>query len=205
MGLQITGTTGTDSQNYFQKILEDVPGGGTLKISELKAATTWLNGGAVVQYLESTRVVNLVKTALLYADATDAATEYQVHKNHEFKVGEYLACTVGAKAYAITIIDTTTSTLYDILKVGTTLGEALTATDVVVLFISSATGPTAAVYTYAANGILRHGVKIDQLNTAATAVSVVTRGTVYERRLPFSVSLAMKTALGARILFSQSF
>jgi len=52
--------------------------------------------------------------------------------------------------------------------------------------------------------ILKDGVKVDQDNTAATAVSMVTRGTVYERRLPFSVSAAMKTAL-KHIIFSQSF
>ena len=205
MSLQIVRTDGLSGQEVFQKILEDVPGGGTLKITELKAATTWLNKGAPVQYSEATSVVNLVKTALLHADATDTAVEYQVKKNHEFKVGEYLAAVVGGKAYAITVIDTTTSALYDILTVGTTLGVALTATDVVVLFISSATGASAAVYTYTMNGFLRSGVKIDQANTAATTVSIVTRGTVYERRLPFSISAAMKTALGARHIFSQSF
>lgn len=204
MGLQITRTTGTDSQNYFQKILEDVPGGGTLKISELKAVTKWLNGGAVVQYLESTRVVNLVKTALLYADCAQSVTEYPVHKNHEFKVGDYLASVVGAQACDITEIDTT-DPLFDILILSATitLGEALLAADLIVFYESKA--QSGAEYKYLANGILRHGVKIDQLNTAATAVSVVTRGTVYERRLPFYVSKAMKTALSARIIFSQSF
>jgi hypothetical protein len=204
MSLQIVRTDGLSGQEVFQKILEDVPGGGTLKITELKAATTWLNKGAPVQYVESTRVVNLVKTALLYANATDSAVEYQVGKNHEFKVGEYLAGVVGGKAYAITEIDTSNA-LYDILTVGTTLAVAWTATDIVVLFISSATGASVAAYTYTANGILRSGVKIDQANTAATAVAIVTRGTVYERRLPFSLSAKIKTALGARFIFSSSY
>lgn len=204
MSLQIVRTDGLSGQEVFQKILEDVPGGGTLKITELKAATTWLNKGAPVQYLESTRVVNLVKTALLQANATDTAVVYRVEKNHEFKVGDYLAVTVGAKAYAITEINTSNAA-YDILTVGTTLGEALTAADVVVLFESGATGASAAAYKYTANGILRSGVKIDQANTAATAVAIVTRGTVYQRRLPFSLTAAIITALGARFIMSQSY
>ncbi len=205
MGLQIVRKEGSDSQVYFQKIFEDVPGGGTLKITELKAATKWLNGGAVVKYTESTRVVNLTKTALLYADCAQSVTEYPVYKNHEFLVGDYLASAAGAQACDIIEIDTTTSEDYDILKLSATitLGEALTAADIIVFYESKA--QSGAEYKYPANGILKHGVKIDQLNTAATAVSVVTRGTVYERRLPFSVSTAMKTALGDRFLFSQSF
>jgi|GEM_PF-281187 len=204
MSLQIKRTDGLSGQEVFQKILEDVPGGGTLKITELKAATTWLNKGAPVQYDESTRVVNLVKTALLHADAANDDDVYQVKKNHEFKVGDFLAAVVGGIAYAITDIDTS-NTLYDVLTVGTTLGIALESDDNIVLFEAAAEAASdTSEYKYAANGILKDGVKIDQDNTAATAVSMVIRGTVYERRIPFSVSAAMKTAL-KHIIFSQSF
>ena len=204
MSLQIKRTDGLSGQEVFQKILEDVPGGGTLKITELKAATTWLNKGAPVQYDESTRVVNLVKTALLHADAIDGAVEYKVKKNHEFKVDDYLGSAVGAQACAITEIDTSHDD-YDVLTLSATitLGEALTAADIVV-FHESDSGISGA-YKYPANGILRSGVKIDQANTAATAVSVVTRGTLYERRLPFYLNAAIRTALSARFIFSQSF
>jgi len=202
MSLQIVRTDGLSGQEVFQKILEDVPGGGTLKITELKAATTWLNKGAPVQYTESTRVVNLVKTAVLQANASNSETDYQVEKNHEFKVDNVLAAVVGGLAYKISAIDTSNE-LYDILTVGTTLAVGYTKGDI--LFEAAAeSASTSSAYLYTANGILKDGVKIDQDNTAATAVSMVIRGTVYERRIPFSVSAAMKTAL-KHIIFSQSF
>jgi len=202
MSLQIKRTDGLSGQEVFQKILEDVPGGGTLKITELKAATTWLNKGAPVQYTESTRVVNLVKTALLQDDAADDATTYKVEKNHEFKVDNVLAAVVGGLAYKISAIDTSHDD-YDILTVGTSLAVGYSKGDI--LFEAAAeSASTSSAYLYTANGILKDGVKIDQDNTAATAVSMVTRGTVYENRIPFSVSAAMKTAL-KHIIFSQSF
>ena len=202
MSLQIKRTDGLSGQEVFQKILEDVPGGGTLQIDELKAATTWLNKGAPVQYTESTRVVNLVKTAVLQDDAADDATTYKVEKNHEFKVDDILSAVIGGTAYTIDAIDTA-DPLYDVLTVETTLAVGYSKGDI--LFEAATAVASGSVYKYAAaNGILKDGVKIDQDNTAATAVSMVTRGTVYENRIPFSVSAAMKTAL-KHIIFSQSF
>ncbi len=185
----------------FQSVLEDVPGGLNIDTTELKSTTEFLQAGAVLAYDESTRKANLVKTAELQADATNVATTYRVKKNHEFKVGNILASAVGAKAYAITAIDTSNAD-YDVLTVGTTLGVALTASNGVILFEAAAeSASNTSAYKYTAKGILKNTVK-KGVNVDG---SIVTRGTVYERRLPFKVTDAMKTALTSRILFSQSF
>ena len=199
MGLNITKKEGLDSQEVFQKVLEILPGGFTLDSAVLTEGD-YLDEGAIVEYNEATRKANLVKTAKLYADAANDATTYQVEKNHHFKVTENLAQVVGGKAYAITAIDKSNEN-YDVLTVGTTLGVALTAADGIVLFQSSATGATAAVYSHIANGLVRNGGKIE----TNTSYGVVVRGTVYANRMPYAVSTAMKTALGARFIFSASF
>ena len=82
------------------------------------------------------------------------------------------------------------------LTVGTTLAVALTAGDA--LFVSSATGASAAVYATVAKGLLYQGVYVG----ANEAVSVAIRATVYARRIPI-VTTEIK-ALLPNVIFSNS-
>lgn len=171
-------------------------GGFVLDASTLTAGDT-VKAGHPLGFDESTRLAKVVKLAKVYENAGSSATQIKVYKGHHFKVGDYIAKTVGGAAYAITAIDTSNAS-YDLITVGTTLGVALTA-DTDVLFQSSATGASAAAYSVTAKGLLYEDTDV----AAGTSVSVVLRGTIYERRAP-AVTAAVKTAL-PHIIFSQSY
>lgn len=154
-------------------------------------------------YDEAARTFTAVRTGILFANATNTAVTYSVNKSLNnkqplFKVGDYLSAVIGGAAYAITAIDSTTYTDHDVVTVGTTLGVALTAGQS--LFQSTATGATAATLG-AINGLLYEEtlVEIGYMQ----GVSVVIRGTVYARRIPYSATLAALPGL-AQITFSQS-
>lgn len=180
----------------FQKVNETAQGGFRLDIAPLTAGDT-IAAGTPISYDESTRIAKVVKTAVAAANATNTATDYQVKKGHNLKVGDYLALGVGSKAYAITAIDTSNAG-YDVVTVGTTLGAAVTAGDV--FFQSSATGASAAVVSGTARGLLYQDTVVE----TGADVAVVIDGTVYERRVPNGIPSAVKSAL-PKIFFSQSF
>lgn len=197
-GIGVIRTLNTASVPVWQGTGKDIQllqGGCTLVITGLVAGRI-VPAGTPLIYSESARTATLLHSGIAYANAGGSATDYQVGKNHSLVVGDYLASgATGGKAYAITAIDVTTSTDYDILTVGTTIG-AVTAGDT--LYASTATGATASALP-ACNGLLYD----DAVIAAGTAVSVVIRGTVYARRVIYTASIAALTGL-SRIIYSQS-
>jgi len=195
--LGFTSQTVSGGIPIFQQAYENAQGGFALDKTGLVDGQV-IPAGTVMGYDEATRKAKPLKVAVLHADAANNAVEYQVKKGHIFAVGNYLAAAVGGAAYAITEINTSNAD-YDVLKVGTTLGVALTAADGVILFQSSATGADVAALNVAARGLLYSEVTVADNVT----VSVTIRGTVYERRIPV-VLPAVKSAL-PNIIFSQSY
>ncbi len=194
-GLQPVKTTLNNGVPVFQNRIESAQGGFVLDDSTLTAGAT-VKAGHPLGYDESTRKAKVVKLFSVFENASNSATDIKVYKGHHGKVGDYVAKTVGSAAYAITAIDTSNAA-YDVITVGTTLGSALTAgTDV--LFQSSATGASAAAYSVTAKGLLYEDTDV----AAGVSVSVVIRGTVYERRVP-AVPAAVKTAM-PHIIYSSS-
>lgn len=153
-----------------------------------------IKAGTPMIFSEATRTAKPLITGVLHANATSSATDYQVKKGHKFEVGKYFSARTGSKAYAITAIDTDDED-YDVITVGTTLGTALTAGDMV--YASSTTGASNSSFG-GVNGLLY----TDCIVADGESVSVVIRGTVYARRVPYSADL--EAAL-PRIIFSQSF
>jgi len=196
MGLQPVKTTVNGGVPVFQSRLENAMGGFVLDDSTLTAGNT-VKAGHPLGYDETTRKAKVVKLAKVYENATNSATTIKVYKGHHFKVGDYIAKTVGSAAYAVTAIDTSNAA-YDSFTVGTTLGVVLTA-DTDVLFQSSATGASAAAYSVTAKGLLYEDTEVG----SNVSLSVVIRGTVYERRAP-AVTAVVKTAL-PHIIYSQSY
>lgn len=196
MALQPVKTTVNGGITVFQTRLEHAQGGFVLDDSTLTAGNT-VKAGHPLGYDETTRKAKVVKLAKVQANAISSATTILVYKGHHFKVGDYIAKTVGSAAYAITAIDSSNAA-YDSLTVGTTLGVALTA-DTDMLFQSSATGASAAAYSVTAKGLLYEDTDV----AAGVSVSVVIRGTVYERRAP-AVTTAVKSAI-PQIIYSQSY
>ena len=195
MGLGLTRTYTGYGIPVWQNTPELLQGGMKLVTTGLVADSV-LPAGTPISASETTRLATVLKTAIAQANATNSATDYKVLKGHHFAVGNYLAVAVGGKAYAITAI-TTTETAYDTISVGTTLGVAVTAGDI--LFKSSAEGATAAALDVTPNGLLYEAVKVE----ANTSVGVAYKGRVYQRRIP-GIPTAVVTAL-KHIFFSQSY
>lgn len=195
MAMGITKEVGASGIPVWQgtdKDIQLVQGGFVLASTGL-AATTIIPAGTPVVYNESTRSAAIMGTAVAQDNAGASDTDYRVLKGHTLKVGDYLASgAAGGKAYAITAIDDSNAA-YDKLTVGTTIG-AVTAGDL--LYASTATGATASAYP-AINGLLY----ADTLDATGESISVVIRGTVYARRVPYNTSIA---ALLDDIIYSQS-
>lgn len=147
---------------------------------------------------EALRTFTPLSVGSLQASATNTAVTYRINKGSALKVGDNLAAAPGGAAYPITAIDTSNAA-YDTVTVGTTLGVVLAAGAFV--FASTATGATAAAFP-AINGLLYEEEEI--VSGISQAVSVVIRGTVYARRIPYSAGLAALSGLD-EITFSQSY
>lgn len=196
MAVGFTRTVGSNSIPVWQGIGKDIQlaqGGFSLVVTGLLAGVN-LPAGTPMTYDEAARTATIMATGVMYATAGGSATSYQILKGSPLKVGDYLATgAAGGKAYAITAIDTTTSTLYDALTVGTSIGAA-TAGDLV--YASTATGATASAYP-TMKGLLYD----DTIIGTGESVSIVIRGTVYARRVPYNATI--EAAL-PKIIYSQS-
>lgn len=177
-----TRSVGTNSIPIFQGIGKDIQlsQGGYALVSTTLPLGTIIPAGTPVLFDEAARTASILGAGTLQAAATGGATvAYKINKGHTLQIGNYLAAVVGGKAYAITAIDQSNSA-YDTVTVGTTLGDiALGAT----VFVSTATGATSAALP-ASNGLLYDDIVSDP----SASLSVVIRGTVYARRLPFGLN-----------------
>jgi hypothetical protein len=200
MPIGFTRVVGTGDIPVWQRVDQLVQGGFVLDRTDYADGDV-IKAGTPVVFNEATRMAKPLLTAVLNANATNSATTYQVKKGHKLATGKYFAASSGGAAYAITAIDTSNAD-YDVITVGTTLGVALTAGQL--LFASTATGASAATYG-GVNGLLYADKRIDVAGISQS-ISVVLRGTIYARRVPYSANLetALKAA-GAFIIYSQSF
>jgi hypothetical protein len=195
MGLKYSTQKGTGSIPVWQggpTSLELVQGGFALDRTGLPDGFV-LQAGTPMVFNEATRTAKPVITGVVFANAGATATDYQVKKGHGFIVGQNFATKTGNKAFPITAINTSNAD-YDVITVGTTIG-AVTAGDFV--FASSTTGASNSSFG-GVNGLLYADRKVDDMET----VSIVRRGAIYARRVPYSADLAAALPL---IFYSQSF
>ena len=124
-------------------------GGGYLDTTELDASvgTGYVDKGCPLYLDYSTKKAHVVKGGTVVTGST--TTKTRITKPHLFKVGDIVAVT-GKIAVAITAIDTTTSTEYDILT-HLTNTTAYTAGAVLV---EAKTAGASAVEKYTANCVL---------------------------------------------------
>ncbi|GIZ08371.1 hypothetical protein [Flavobacterium sp. UMI-01] len=197
-GMGITQTPTKSGIPVYQGTSKDIQllqGGCLLNTTGLTAGAT-IPAGTPVVYDETTRVASILHNATAHANAASNAVNYQVLKGHSLIVGDYLASgAVGGKAYAITAIDTSNSG-YDVLTVGTTIG-AVTAGDL--LFASTAEGATASALP-AINGLTYDEIIV----SSNISLSVVIRGTVYARRVPWSAAIEALSGL-KHFIYSKSY
>lgn len=176
------------SKVVFHKMIEDIQGGVTVSVADYTDGFI-LPAGSVIGK-GSNGLFRVLKTAKLTADATNTATTYDVAKGHGFKVGEFIASATGAKAYAITAIDTSNAD-HDTLTVGTTLGVALTAGAGLFKALGQSTTTTSAFFVtpYAVTGQDLKLVAGDN-----NFIDAYLRATLFESLAPVATS-QIKTAL----------
>ena len=197
-GMGITRTPTKSGIPVYQGTAKDIQllqGGCLLNTTGLTAGSI-IPAGTPVVYDEVTRVASILHNARAQANAGASAVNYPVEKGHSLVVGDNLAAgAVGGKAYPITAIDTSNAS-FDTITVGTTIG-AVTAGDL--LFASTATGATASALP-AINGLTYDEVIV----SSNISLSVVIRGTVYARRVPWSA--AIEALLGLKqFIYSKSY
>jgi hypothetical protein len=198
MGLINEKSQDTLSPPVFIEVHSDYKGGGTLSDVGL-VPRSLIRAGAFVNFDENTRLVTLLKTAVIVEAAAAGATAYKIAKlnkdqAHLFVSGDIFAKTVGGPSYAGTL--NTTNADYDIVTVGTTLGDMAVGD---VLFHSAASGATAGALKVAVNGQLRNHAYVSKNEF----VAVVRQGITYNRRLPWPAPQAVKDALKGLIIFSE--
>lgn len=197
-GMGITRTPTKSGIPVYQGTAKDIQllqGGCLLNTTGLTAGNI-IPAGTPVVYDETTRVASILHNARAQANAGASAVNYPVEKGHSLAVGDYLASgAVGGKAFAITAIDTSNAS-FDTITVGTTIG-AVTAGDL--LFASTATGATASALP-AINGLTYDEVIV----SSNISLSVVIRGTVYARRVPWSAAIEALSGL-KQFIYSKSY
>lgn len=197
-GMGITQTSTKSGIPVYQGTTKDIQvlqGGCLLDITGLTVGNT-IPAGTPVVYDETTRVASVLHNATVQANAASNAVNYRVLKGHSLIVGDYAASgAVGGAAYAITTIDKS-NVDYDTITVGTTIG-AVTAGDL--LFASTATGATASALP-AINGLTYDEIVV----SSNISLSVVIRGTVYARRVPWSAAIEALSGL-KHFIYSKSY
>lgn len=133
--MNITSETLGGRNVIFDYVLEDIPGGLSLDKTRIPSALKYMAAGTLLNVNKSTRVAEIIKTAVCVADSADG-DNVRVAKGHLFAAGDYV--TDGYVVAAITSI-TTTEDDYDILVVATTLVNYATG----VVLAESAVGKVA--------------------------------------------------------------
>lgn len=193
-----TRTTQQNSRPPIQRSgkWENHGGGITLNVSNIVSDTVY--AGTPIAVDHSARTAVIVKTAVVYENASDSATSYKLKKminnagvGHELKVGDYIGKTVGGTVKAIATI--TYGALYDTITVATTLGVALTAGDVLIQQTSG--GAEVAV----ANSLVSEETYIISGASAVTVSAIREADEIVKACLPYALHSANLTSLPAKI------
>jgi len=196
MSLQIIKETGVKYDPVFLKILEDIPGGVTVKTNRFPTTTKEIKKGALLNAdASSAGLYNIIKSARLTAAFPTGDTAVAVEAPHLFLVGEYLKLNGTAQTIsrvsATAIVVPTTGQAGAAIASGSILGEAA--------------NPTGAVL-YAASAVLRNSIEVRKAGVETLSDNIfagaIVRGTVDESELPYFVTDADKTALTVRIRFA---
>lgn len=148
--------------------LADIPNGVTVVVADLIPGVPLREGSAIGP--DAAGLYHLVKTAKVAEAATATATAYKVEKGHHFKVGDFVMAAKGAKAYAISAIDTTPAT-HDTIAVGTTLGAAI-AVGAVLTQAKEQSADTTSAFKYAPVAVCGDSYTVEALtNTPVVAVT----------------------------------
>jgi len=195
MSLQVKKESGSIYDPVFLKIIEEIPGGVTVKTNRFPTATTEIKKGALLNADATTAgLYNVLKTVRLTAAYASNVTAMAVEAPHLFKVGEYIHI-YGVTAGTITRVASTGIVCAAIAHTATASGTVLDE--------ATAAATTDYAILYAANAFLRDTIEVRKDGVATLLDNIfagaVVRGTVDESELPYFVSTADKTSLTDRI------
>jgi len=201
MSLQVLKETGVAYDPVFLKILEDIPGGVTVKTDRFPTDTKEIKKGALLNAMTGASIglYNVIKTVRITADGDSNVTVLAVEPaDHLFKVGEYIQLNGGTSATIVVVADAQL-----------TIESALAHVDIpsgTVLFEAAAAVTTGSAALYATDAVLRDTIKVRETGVATLLDNIlaaaVVRGTVDESELPYFVTDQSKTDLTARIRFA---
>jgi len=200
MSLQIKSESGTVYDPVFLKILEDIPGGVTVKTDRFPTTQKEIKKGALLNADATTAgLYNVIKTVRLTADGDSNVTILAVEpSDHLFLVGEYIQLNGG-----------TSATLVAVLPGTLTIASALAHVDIpsgTVLFEAASAVVTGSAALYDTDAVLRDTIEVRRDGVATLLDNVfaaaVVRGAVDESELPYFVTDQSKTDLTARIRFA---
>jgi len=200
MSLQIKKETGSVYDPVFLKILEDIPGGVTIKTDRFPTTTKEIKKGTLLNAdASSAGLYNVIKTVKIVNKVVSAGTVLVIEPtDHLFIAGEFLYI-YGVTASTITRVSTTGIAVAGAL-VGATGGIVSGA-----ILYETATVTTATAL-YGADAILRDNVEVRKGGVTTLLdnlfAGAVVRGTVDESELPYFVTTQHKTDLTARIRFA---
>ena len=206
MSLQVLKEAGSVYDPVFLKILEDIPGGVTIKTNRFPTTTKEIRKGAMLSAsASSVGLYNLVKTAKVKtASITLTVCSISVYPPQEFIVGEYIGIPGKGTAHTIAAITRGVNATTDIIRMDSAMTSTCATNTVLEQCVAGC--ETGAAVLYSADAILRDTVEVrrDGVTTLLDNlfVAAVVRGTVDESMLPYGASIADKAALTARIRFA---
>lgn len=203
MSLQIRKETGVVYDPVFLKILEDIPGGVTIKTNRFPTHTKEIKKGTLLNAdASSAGLYNVIKTVRMTAPSGAGETFLAIEPtDHLFKVGDIIALPYTSSnpcASTITRVSTTCIVVSKGVVTAASLASAL------ILYETDTVSTLTALYD--ADAILRDNIEVRKGGISTLLGNIfagaVVRGTVDESKLPYFVTTTHKTDLTARIRFA---
>ena len=198
MNLQVLKESGVKYDPVFLKILEDIPGGVTIRTNRFPTTAKEVKKGTLL-YADATSLglYDVIKTVRLTATQDSGATIMQVEPtDHLFVAGDFIHI-YGTSAGTIARVSTTAIALSG--------AQAHFDAPTLTVLYETATIATATAL-YATDAILRDTIKVRETGVETLLDNIfagaVVRGTVDESELPYFVTTQSKTDLTARIRFA---
>jgi len=147
MSLKIETATAPREVNPIAQNLGDIPGGMTLKPTNMGGEYVYAGSPLCRTYTSGSLdgMVEVVKTAEVQANYT-SGTSIRVKKGHHFVVGNGIAQEGMTASDTITAIDKTTSSDYDTLTIAGTIGAAAAGIVLVQVTVDATVKHTAVAY-----------------------------------------------------------
>lgn len=190
--MNVTKKTEYQYMPFIVKELEDVQGGSSIALADLRKDVDHVPPGAFIG-VDSDGLGHVMKSAALVAVAAADATTYQVGKVHQFVAGDIVTCKDIADVKATTILSiNTTNAEKDVITLSATLGEALAIGENLVAVKEVDAVGGASVLKYDMLGISKR--EIDTTGSHAS-VGVLVRATVNVANMAFGAPKAFKDTL----------